>query len=416
LSPSVVGQRVFQLRDRAEVAGFDFGHAGLRLTLEQQEMAEALGEIAGLVVTVRIGLERAGHDAEHRDATREWIRDRLPHERPRRRSVVGSARRFRAILADRAKRPVKWRRQVGEHRVEERLDAHVQRGRRADQREDFSGQRGGAQAGDQFVVGQRAGLEEFLHQCFVVLGDHLDQHLARRVDVGDHLCRQRCLGELAALVGLEDPRLAGHEVDDALEASLDADWQLDRRHRPAARLAQRRQRPVEARAFAIQAVHHDQSRQFQLVGNRPDLLGLHHHAGDRVDDDQRAVGDVKRRLRIAQEVAHPRRVDEVDLLLVPLGIGQAGRQRVLADDFFFVVVGDGRSIVDLAEAIDHAGIGEDGGGELGLARSAVTDEGDIPNAGGVVDLHRRLSQMPKCNRVVRRIIFPRRGGCKVHVL
>ena len=55
-------------------------------------------------------------------------------------------------------------------------------------------------------------------------------------------------------------------------------------------------------------------------------------------------------------------------VLVPLGVGEAGRQRVLAGDFFFVEVGDGRAFVDLAEAIDHAGIGEDGRMRAGSCR------------------------------------------------
>ena len=99
----------------------------------------------------------------------------------------------------------------------------------------------------------------------------------------------------------------------------------------------------------------------------------------------------------------PGRVDEVDLLLVPLGVGEAGRQRVLAGDFFFVEVGDGRAFVDLAEAVDHAGVDEDGGGELRLAGTAVTDERDVSDAGGVVDLHRRS---PPRNRRIDRSQSP----------
>ena len=60
---------------------------------------------------------------------------------------------------------------------------------------------------------------------------------------------------------------------------------------------------------------------------------------------------------------------------------------MLAGDFLFVVVGYGGPIVDLAEAIDHAGIGEDGGGELRLAGTAVTNQSDVADAGRVVDLH-----------------------------
>ena len=44
-----------------------------------------------------------------------------------------------------------------------------------------------AQAGDQLLVGQRAGLEEPLHQRFVGFGDHLDQRFARRIDGGRHV-------------------------------------------------------------------------------------------------------------------------------------------------------------------------------------------------------------------------------------
>ena len=41
--------------------------------------------------------------------------------------------------------------------------------------------------------GQRAGLEELLHQRFVGFGDHLDQRLARRVDGVGHVAGHRRL-------------------------------------------------------------------------------------------------------------------------------------------------------------------------------------------------------------------------------
>ena len=75
------------------------------------------------------------------------------------------------------------------------------------------------------------------------------------------------------------------------ERFLLADRQLNRNDGAAARLAQRLQRALEARALAIEPVDDDQSRQVELLGRRPHLFGLHHHAGDRVDDDQRGVGD-----------------------------------------------------------------------------------------------------------------------------
>ena len=44
-----------------------------------------------------------------------------------------------------------------------------------------------AQPADQLLVGERAGLEELLHQLLVVLRHHLDQRLARGVDCGGHV-------------------------------------------------------------------------------------------------------------------------------------------------------------------------------------------------------------------------------------
>ena len=41
---------------------------------------------------------------------------------------------------------------------------------------------GAPEAGDQLLVGQRAGLEELLHQLFVGFRDHLDERFACRVD------------------------------------------------------------------------------------------------------------------------------------------------------------------------------------------------------------------------------------------
>src|SRR5437773_35884 len=45
VAEDVVGQRVLQLRDRAEIAGFDLGHDRLRLALQQHQVAEPLGRI-----------------------------------------------------------------------------------------------------------------------------------------------------------------------------------------------------------------------------------------------------------------------------------------------------------------------------------------------------------------------------------
>ena len=152
-------------------------------------------------------------------------------------------------------------------------------------------------------------------------------------------------------------------------------------------VAQRLQGALEAGSLAIHAVHDDEPRQLELVRSLPQLLGLHHHTRHAVDDDRCGVCDVERGASFAHEVAHSGRVDEIDLLLVPLGIGEAGRERVLAGDFFFVEVGCGRAVVNPAEPVHHARVGENGRGKLRLARTGVTNQRNVADGSGVVDLH-----------------------------
>ena len=188
IAERVVGERVLQLCDGAEISSLDFRHARLCLALQQQQVTEALGGVARLVVTIGVRLQRARHHAKHRDAACKWIRDGLPDERRRRQLFVGRASRLRPILGQRAERPVDGRGQIREDGVEQLRHADVDERRRADEREQLADDRRRAQARDEFRVGQRPGLEELLHQFLVVLGDHFDECFARRIDVGLHAC------------------------------------------------------------------------------------------------------------------------------------------------------------------------------------------------------------------------------------
>src|SRR5207244_11424916 len=59
-------------------------------------------------------------------------------------------------------------------------------------------------------------------------------------------------------------------------------------------------------------IEDDQARHPELFGRLPYFLGLDHDARDGVDDDEGRVGDMERRARLAEEVADPRRIDEID--------------------------------------------------------------------------------------------------------
>ena len=132
------------------------------------------------------------------------------------------------------------------------------------------------------------------------------------------------LGELAAAVRQEHVRLLRDEIDDAAKRFFLADRKLNRDDGPAERCMNRLQRALEAGALAIEAIDDHQARQPGLFGGLPGLFRLHLHAGDRIDDENGRIGDAQRRARVGEKVGDARRVDEVDLRLVPLGVGEAG--------------------------------------------------------------------------------------------
>ena len=71
--------------------------------------------------------------------------------------------------------------------------------------------------------------------------------------------------------------------------------------------------------------------------------------------DPAGVRDGNRHLAVRKERHIAGRVDDVDLLLLPLQVGQRGLQRDLALDLFLVEVRGGGPVVDLAQAIHRAG-------------------------------------------------------------
>jgi len=95
-----------------------------------------------------------------------------------------------------------------------------------------------------------------------------------------------------------------------------------------------------------------------------------------------------------RKLPKPGGIDQVDLVLVPLGVREARSKGVLAGHFLFIEVRHRRPVIHPAEPVDHPRVEQDGGGELGLARAGMAGDRDIPDTGGVVDLHRRQSSCP----------------------
>ena len=236
---------------------------------------------------------------------------------------------------------------------------------------------------------ESAGFEELLHQRVVGLGNHLDERLPSGLRCSCELAGDGSFSRLAAAVRREGPCLHRHEIDDAAKILLFSDWQLDRDDRTPEDTAQRFERASKVGALAIEPVEDNEARRLHLGGHAPDLLGRDLDAGHGVDDDEGGIGDAQRGTRVAEEVRQPRGIDEVDLVAVPLDVGEAGGKGVLAGDFFFVEVGDGGAVVDAAETVHGAGGEQQRGEQLRLAGAAMTDQGDISQALSFIDLHGR---------------------------
>ena len=185
------------------------------------------------VPDVGVGVERAGDDAQERDLAGEGIGERLEHQR--RRAARRDRRRASIVLAADVLRRERLhaRRGRGAGRGRRRAAPTGRcRGRRP---RGSAGRSGGAttarrRPSTSSSCGRRAALEEALHQRVVALGDRLDQPRAVRSRPRPRARPGSRRRRLAVAVAGEASGLHGDQIDDAGEAGLLADRDLDRHH------------------------------------------------------------------------------------------------------------------------------------------------------------------------------------------
>ncbi len=199
-------------------------------------------------------------------------------------------------------RHVKRRRQVVDNRVQQRLHALVLERRAAQDGSQLRRERGFADRRLEDVLGNLGLLEDQLQQCVVVMGDLLQEVFAS--SLGRF---QQRLGDLHDfLLGAElvfvDDRLHPDEIDDTREIALSADRQLDRDGVGAESVDHRLHALLEVGAGAIHLVDVGDARHVILVGLAPDGLRLRLHAGDRVEQRDRAVEHAQGALDLDGEV------------------------------------------------------------------------------------------------------------------
>ena len=223
-------------------------------------------------------------------------------------------------------------------------------------------------------------LEELRGQLVVELGHGLDHGVAVLLGLGAQVLRDLDDLDLLAQVVAVDDGLALDEVDDAVEAVLLADGDLDGHGVGAEALADGGHAAPEVGPGAVELVDEAEARHAVAVSLAPDGLRLGLHAGHAIEDDDRAVQHTEAALDLHGEVHVPGRIDDVEAMIVP----EARRGRGRDGDAPLLLLGHpvhrGRALVDLADLVDLVRVEQDPLGDGRLAGVDMRDDADVPRS------------------------------------
>ncbi len=394
--------RVLEADDRVDVTGGDRVDRVLLVGVHLEDLPDALLLALGRVDDLRAARDGARVDPDVREATEERVHRDLERERREGLGRVGLADDDLLLVAHVVAlhgRHVERAGEVVDHRVEHRLDAAVLERGAAEHRVDLAVDGELADGGLDLRHRQLLAAEVLLEQRVVGLRDGLEQLgpvlvrlvLQIRGDLLDVVLRT----ELDVSLGVAAPRERAHlhQVDDALEAALGADGQLDDQRLGAEAVDDRVDREVEVGAELVHLVDEADARHVVLVGLAPHRLGLGLDALLAVEHGDRAVEDAERTLHLDGEVDVPGGVDDVDLVLVPEARRRGGRDRDAALLLLGHPVHRGGAVVDLADLVSDARVVQDalgGGGLAGIDVSHDADVADLVQVGEHVLCHRFL--------------------------
>ena len=195
------------------------------------------------------------------------------------------------------------------------------------------------------------------------------------LDVGEF---GRDLGRLG-VAGVVHEGVMGEQIGDAVETRLRTDGKFGRIGVRAEHLADLGECAIERRTFPIEFVDEDEpwDAERRSVAPEHDILRL--DARHAVDHEHGEVGSGQAEEYLAAEVGVAGRVDEVDVVVVPVERCDGQRDRLLARSFLGIVVHHGGPLLDRSLPTDHPGAGEQRLGQARLAARVVTDQHDVPD-------------------------------------
>src|ERR1700712_905015 len=395
-----VGQRVaggglLQPHDGNDVAGRGRGQLFTLVGVHLIDLADALLAVLGRVDDLGTRVERAGVDPDEGQLAEVRVGGHLEGQTGEIRLGVGLAHCLGDAVLQQAvgRADVDRRRQVGDNRVQHRLNALVLERRAAGDGVDLAGDGRAAQSSVQLIDRQLLADEEGFHGLVVVLGDGFDELLAILDGLVHQVGRNVFDRVVLALGGLAAPGQGSHveQVDDTDEIALGADRQLQHSRRGVESGNHHVDTAEEVGTGAVELVDEAHPRHVVLLRLAPDLLGLRLDTGNAVVHGDRAVKDTQRALDLDREVDVAGRVDDVDLVTLPMGRGRGGGDGDPPLLLLLHPVHDGAAVVNFTDLVGDTGVEQDALGRGGLTRVDVRHDPDVPGLLEGVGSHVRSS-------------------------
>src|SRR6202795_4681391 len=377
------------------IAGVDFVNFFALVGVHLQKTADAFAGTLGGIHHVAAGLEHAGIDADVGDVADERVGHDLEGQRSERLIVSGAAENGFVVVGVNAfdRRNIHGRRQVIDHRVEQRLNALVFESGAGENRYNFQRESRFGNGIAHFLDAEGAFGEVLVQNGVVVLGDVLHHFAAMLVvegfvdggtlEGGGNVWTRINEGFVPKLFDFENFEFCAeslfephdhfllNEIDDADEIIFAAEGKLQRYGVRAKTLADGADYVVEVRAHAVHFVDEADARNAVLVGLAPDGYRLRLHASDGVEHADRAVEDAQGALNFHGKINVAGRINNVDAIFLvvagPTGGGGGAGDGDASLALLLHPVHGGRSLVHRTDFVRDTGIEQDALGRRGLS-------------------------------------------------
>ena len=369
--------QVVDLRDADDVPRHRPGNRVRLLALDPQNLRNA--RLAPLIPDPGrpFRLERPAEHAQVRNLSDVRVAHDLEHLGAERPGGVARQDDLRGLFARALGRLAIGRltriRRILRQNVQQFLDAEFLRRARKQDRDESAGHERSREGLCQFLRRDRLLAEVPLHQSVVRLDDRLDGSAVRLGDVHQGFA-----------FGLREG------VHDALERRA-----LPHRNRQEAaprveHLADLLDDALEVRVFRVRAVDDDHPRQPPLARRLKEPTRVDRHPRRRAHHHHGRVRRRHRRQRLPHEVRVPRRVEQVQVPVLPPEVQHAHQGARLAFFFLRLEVADRIAFLRSAQAGRHAGLVQHSLGELRFAGRRSPDEHHVANHFGLDLSHRFL--------------------------